>query len=427
MVRTGQTRGGLGGVTRILAGSAAGQGLVILAYPLLSRIYDPADFGLLIVFSAVVSMAGVLSTASLEAAVPLPVDDRDAAAVAWAAVASVVLTAALTAVVGVLAGPWIADLLGVPALAGFWWLVALTVLVLGSYLVFSEWMVRERSYGALGRRNLLQGVGQVCTQLGLGAAGVRPVGLLLGLGAGRLLGIGGLVSRAGLLHQPRPSLAAMKSIVGRYRRFPLVASWSKLLNTAGLEAPLLIISAVYGDARAGLLGLTIRVIGGPAAIIGQAVYQVFNGEASARVRAPGTVLAPFVRGSVLRLLAIGVVPATVLVAFGPGLFAVVFGAQWREAGQFAQVLAVAYLAQFAIAPVSQTLFLLERQGLQLVWDSSRLVLTAGGPVVCGLVGASISTAVLVLAIGHVACYGLLYVLCIRAAQTSDRAGDKRDR
>ncbi|WP_214365445.1 lipopolysaccharide biosynthesis protein [Pseudonocardia sp. H11422] len=414
-------------MTRILAGSAAGQGLVILAYPLLSRIYDPADFGLLIVFSAVVSMAGVLSTASLEAAVPLPVDDRDAAAVAWAAVASVVLTAALTAVVGVLAGPWIADLLGVPALAGFWWLVALTVLVLGSYLVFSEWMVRERSYGALGRRNLLQGVGQVCTQLGLGAAGVRPVGLLLGLGAGRLLGIGGLVSRAGLLHQPRPSLAAMKSIVGRYRRFPLVASWSKLLNTAGLEAPLLIISAVYGDARAGLLGLTIRVIGGPAAIIGQAVYQVFNGEASARVRAPGTVLAPFVRGSVLRLLAIGVVPATVLVAFGPGLFAVVFGAQWREAGQFAQVLAVAYLAQFAIAPVSQTLFLLERQGLQLVWDSSRLVLTAGGPVVCGLVGASISTAVLVLAIGHVACYGLLYVLCIRAAQTSDRAGDKRDR
>ena len=81
----------------------------------------------------------------------------------------------LVGTVGLLAAAPLADLLGVPALAQFWWLVTATVFAIGVYMVLSDWMVRERSYGALGRRNLLQGVGQVATQFGLGLAGVvRP-------------------------------------------------------------------------------------------------------------------------------------------------------------------------------------------------------------------------------------------------------------
>ena len=169
------------------------------------------------------------------------------------------------------------------------------MLAIGSYLVLTEWMVRAQSYGALARRNLLQGVGQVVTQVGLGLAGVRPVGLLLGLAVGRLCGIGGALSEGGLLRRTRPRLPDLVAAVRRYRRFPLVASWSKLLNTAGLQLPLLLISVVYGDAAAGLLGLTVRVIGGPVGVIGQAVYQVFTAEASAKVRGDDRELAAFTR------------------------------------------------------------------------------------------------------------------------------------
>jgi O-antigen/teichoic acid export membrane protein len=410
---------GFGAVSRILAGSVTGQGLVLLAYPILARLYDPAEFGLLVVFTSVVSMVGVLSTASLESAMLLPTEEREAAAVAWAGLASVLLTATVTAVVGWFAGPAIAALLGAPQLGGLWWLVALSVLALGTYLVLTEWMVRAKSYSALARRNLLQGVGQVVTQVGLGLAGVRPVGLLLGLGVGRLCGIGGAVSSGGLLHS-RPRPAEMAAAVSRYRRFPLVASWSKLLNTAGLQVPLLLVSVVYGDARAGLLGLTVRVIGGPAGVIGQAVYQVFTAEASAKVRDADRELAAFTRRSVLRMLALGAGPAALIVALGPVAFGVVFGPEWVESGRFAQLLALAYLAEFAVTPISQTLFILERQGVQLFWDVTRLLLTAGGPIVCGLLGAPIVVAVAVLACAHIASYLLLYVLSMRSARASDR-------
>jgi O-antigen/teichoic acid export membrane protein len=325
----------------------------------------------------------------------------------------------LTAVVGFLVAEPLAELLGVPSLAQYWWLVAATVFVLGAYMVLSEWMVRDRTYGALGRRNLFQGLGQVATQVGLGLAGVRPLGLLLGLGVGRALAMGGLVSRGGLLRQRRPTLAGLRAAVRRFRRFPLLAAPSALVNSAGLEMPLLLVSALYGDVRAGLLGLTIRVFSGPTAIIGQAVSQVYTGETGAALRSPTGELGRLLRGAVRRLLLLGAGPALLLVVAGPWMFGLIFGPTWTEAGEYARFLAVAYLAQFAVTPVSSTLFLLERQGQELVWGCLRLLLTAGGVAACGLLGEPVQIAIVVLAVGHVVSYAVLYGLCLRAVDAAD--------
>src|SRR5690349_3748538 len=334
----------LRGIASILSGSVAGQGVVIVSYPLLTRLYEPGEFGLLTVFTSTVTLIAVLSTAALDGAIPLPPDDRDAAAVAWSALVFVVSTSVVTAVVWGLAADPLAALLGVPQLAAYWWLAALTILALGSYEVFTDWMVRTRRYGALGRRNLFQGVGQVAVQLGLGLAGVRPAGLLLGLAAGRFASLGGLFAPDGLLRQPRPTLAAVRRSISRFRAFPLLALPSSFVNRAGLEVPLLLISALYGDAKTGLLGLTVRVVSGPLATVGQAVYQVFAGESSAAIRDPRGTLGAEIRRSARRLGLVGLVPAVALLGFGPGLFSLVFGAQWAEAGSYARVLAVAYLA-----------------------------------------------------------------------------------
>ena len=409
----------LRGIAGIATGSVAGQAVVLLTYPLLTRLYDPAGFGLLTVFTAVASMIAVASTGSLEVAVPLPERDREATAVAWAALAFVAATGLLTAAVGLVAAQPLAVLLGVPQLAGYWWLVPITVVALGTYLVLSDWMVRDRSYGALGRRNLLQGVGQAGTQLGLGLAGAGPVGLLLGLGAGRVAALGGLLSRRGLLRQPRTSPAGMRAAVRRFRRFPLVAMPSALINSAGIEVPLLLVAARYGEVPAGLLGLTVRVVAGPSLVLGQAAYQVFSGESGAAIRGADAVIGRTVRTSVRRLLLVGAVPAAVVLAAGPALFGLVFGAAWTAAGEYARLLAPAYLLQFAVTPVSATLFLLERQHQELAWVVFRLLLTAGGPLACGLTGAPVWAAVAALSAGHVVSYLVLYRLCVRAADKAD--------
>jgi O-antigen/teichoic acid export membrane protein len=419
MLRRRQLSATARGVSRIVSGSVAGQGLVILCYPVLTRLYDPAEFGLLSVFSSIVGIVSIVSSVSLFQAIPMPADDQEAADLAWTALGFVTLTTVLTAALGLLVGTPLATLLGVPQLAQYWWLVALTVFVMGAYLVLSEWMVRDRSYAALGNRNLFMGVGQAATQVGLGILKVGPLGLLLGVGVGRLCALGGLLSSRGLLNHARPGFRAMRAVLSRFRRFPLLATPSALLNTAGLEAPLLIISAFYGDARAGLLGLTIRVFSGPTLIIGQAIDQVFSGESSAAIRDPQGTLQRLMRTAVRRLVLIGLVPAIILGLFGPWLFELIFGPSWREAGVYAQLLALPYLLQFAVNPISGVLLYLERQGQLLGWSGFRLVLTAGGPAVCAIVGMPVVGAVAILALGHVVSYGVLYFLCARAVGFAD--------
>jgi O-antigen/teichoic acid export membrane protein len=417
----------LGGILTILAGSLVGQGLIVLSMPLLTRLFDPADFGLWAVFSSIVSILAVVATGRLNYAIPLPGDERDALAMVWAGIAFAVGTALALVGIGWAIGGWLVDQIGAPALDGYWWLVAVTVLALGLNDVYAGWLVRQRRYSAIGRRNVVQGTSQVVTQLGLGLAGARPLGLLVGLAAGRLVSAAGLVGdRDAVLRQHVPSWSEVRTVVVRYKRFPLVASWAALINSTGLHAPILVIAAAYGDVAAGLLGLTIRVVGAPASFLGEAVTGVFAGEASAGVRNDAGRLGTWVRGTVLRLIAIGVIPTAVLLIFGPALFAMVFGAEWREAGQFAQLLCWGYFAQFVVSPVSQTLLILEHQGRQLAWDTTRLVLTVGGPAACAWAGAPITTAVLMLSICYAVGYLLLYLLCVRAADAADRKRSSAD-
>ena len=96
---------------------------------------------------------------------------------------------------------------------------------------------------------------------------------------------------------------------------------------------MLLISAFYGDARAGLLGLTVRVVAAPSMIIGQAVAQVFTGESSAAIREPKGTLAPMLRYTVGRLLMVGALPTAVLVLAAPWLFGLIFGPDVDRGGQ----------------------------------------------------------------------------------------------
>jgi O-antigen/teichoic acid export membrane protein len=411
--------GSTASVLWILVGSGFGQLIALAVSPVLTRLYTPAQFGLLTVFISVTSVLGTFVVFRFDAAIPLPRSDRVAAAVAWLGLGlTVVLSLAIGLLGPVLAGP-VSRLVGSPDLAGVWWLVAAATFMIAVDSVLLTWMVREKRYRALALRNVLQGVGQAGGQVGLGWTAAGPVGLLIGWIIGRIAAVGGLFSRGGLFRQGVPRRATMRLAASRYRRFPLIASWSALLNSLGQQAPFLVISAYYGSVTIGLLGLTVRVMAAPVTLIGQAVARVFQGEASAAVRERSRPLRPIVRSNATVLLAIAAPLAVLVLILGPWLFAVVFGRGWQQAGEFARILALGYVAQLAVSPISQTLLILEKQGTQLAWDALRMIVTVGGPLVAAIAGATPTQAILVLAAGYVVCYSTLFVTCYRAAGRHD--------
>ena len=63
-------------VVTLASGTAMGQLLLVLALPVLTRLYSPADYGALAVYSATLTVLLVLVSLRFEVAIPLPEDDQ---------------------------------------------------------------------------------------------------------------------------------------------------------------------------------------------------------------------------------------------------------------------------------------------------------------------------------------------------------------
>jgi len=359
-----------------MAGTLAGQVVVFLAAPVLSRLYTPADFGVLAVFTSVVMVLSTIAALRLEQAVPLPDEEQEAFVLVEIASTVILVSTILALAFSIAKGDEMASAVGQASLAPWLPLAAVAAGVTAGFMVLNQLAVRQGRFVAIGLRNFTQASSTVATQLTLGAAGLRPGGLMLGLVLGQAVGAVGLLRGSGLggsatWQALRP--ARLWRHLQRYRSFVLVLTPAGLMNVLGVQIPVVLFSAFYGGVATGWLGLTQRVLWIPVLLLGTAVAQVYVNQAARLARSDRPELHTLFTSASRKLALVGVVCAVPLLVAGPELFGWVFGARWTTAGVYAAYLAPALAIQVVAFPLSQTLIVLDRAGLQLVWDGARLL------------------------------------------------------
>ena len=374
----------LGDILILAGGTGVAQIIVILAMPFLTRIYSPEDFGGFTVFVSTTGLLVVISALRYEVAIPLPASSLIATNLTVLSGLIVLGMSVLTSIVVLFFGSTLAQRLSVPQLIPYLWLIPLGMLVGGWFQVLSYWHVREKLFPDLMRAKVTQSASMVGGQLLMGVMDARGVGLVGGYVLGRTVA-GGLLVYS-LAYRGRSlftaiNLADMKTAAIRYRRFPLISSWSALLNHGGLQAAPLLFAAFLGAEAAGWFGLAQRVAGVPLALIGKSVSQVYFSEASRlRNENPLAMRRLFVRTSWKLFQYVGV-PLMLGGLTAPWTFGVVFGERWRVSGWYIVALLPMFLGQIVVTPLSQTLNILERQDLQLIWDVSRFIAVVGTVII----------------------------------------------
>lgn len=142
---------------------------------------------------------------------------------------------------------------------------------------------------------------------------------------------------------------------------------SSLLNAAVGQLPLLIIGARHGVMAAGLFALTQRVLAAPISLLAASVLEVFKRESVRQYQEHGDCR-PAYRHALRVLLTLGAAPALVLWVASPALFAFVFGAGWRGAGELAQIMAPLFFLNFIAGPLSYVFSVAGRQKIELLWQ-----------------------------------------------------------
>lgn len=411
-LRSTETGSFLNKVGILGGGAAAEQAFSILAYPLLTRLYRPADLGIASVFSSLLAFVMVASALRYEFAIPLPADKDRAANLVALSLIVVLGMSTISALLVLLLRRTLADLVGSPELGIYLWLLPFAVLAGGAYRVLTYWAIRHKDYGRIARTRFAQGSVQAACQILFGGIQAGPLGLIGGDALGQTAGTLSLGSP--LLKRPvgrlgKISAKGIKEAASRYKRFPMFSAGSALINTGGLQLPFVLFAGLYGPRLAGWLVLGQRFIGLPAYLIGQAVSQIYLAEASHLADRPGDLRRMFIKTG-RRMGVMGLVPIVLLMAVGPWAFSLLFGPQWREGGVYVQILGLMILVQFVVVPLSQTLNLLERQHWQLFWDVGRLILVAGSIVGAFYLGWSGRRAVAVYGLSMLTCYIVLYAL-----------------
>jgi lipopolysaccharide exporter len=376
-------------VLKLMSGTVAAQLLMVLASPVLTRLFGPEVFGEFSVFSAIVIVLTGILCLKYEEAIMLPASDTDALHLLIGNLVISVSISILTIPAVFLFGDALSTLLNAPDLKLLLWFIPALLLFGGlgnGHPALNYWLARTKRYKELSIARVIGALTTTVFQLGLGIIGfTSSLGLVIGTAAGSV------VSPLFLARQiwikdiraflPSIQIRTIFNVLSRYKNFPLYNIWSVLLNTISWQIPIFLLSYFFSTTISGFYALGFRLFQVPMSLIGSSYAQVFYKQIS-DAKQEGK-LTDVVKKTFGNLVDLGLFPFLILTIIGREVFALIFGPQWSEAGVYAQILGVWAFVWFISSPLSNLYNLLEKQklllGVNIMILASRLLsLLVGG-------------------------------------------------
>lgn len=375
-------------VITLVTGTTFSQALLILVAPILTRLYNPVDFGVFTLYSSILGILAVVACCRYELAIVLPKKDEDAANVLVLSIFICFIMAVLTLFLVAFFRIQIARVFGANELATWLWFMPISLIAAGLFQAFNYWSTRYKQFRRLAIRQITQSTVTAATQIGTAALypAASAGGLICGSIVGQVIATGRLVWQIvredgniifNAVHRNR-----LLCMLNRYKEFPLYSSWAILLNTFSTMLPALLLGYFFNPIVVGFYALGQRVLNMPMSLVGSSLAQVFYPEASEKSRLGSLDQITF--NLFKRLVSIGVVPILLLTIVAPDLFGIVFGNQWVVAGEYVRWLSIWIFFQFVSSPLATVYMILEKQKEFLFFNSLLLLTRLTALIVGGL-------------------------------------------
>jgi O-antigen/teichoic acid export membrane protein len=359
--------------------TAASAGSVVIPFalaPVWSRVYPVEYFSVTAVVQVIPGILANWATLAYHTAIQTPAEEDEAFALMKVALllCCVVGAAVLGVVLG--AGGWIAThLLGEPEVGPWLWAAPVLCTAIAATLTLDQWMIREGRLGRLATSLLITtAFGALPPALGLrnpGRTNYILWGLLSATVAGALirLGMSGVVPRWRREGQGGPGL---REVATRFARFPRDIVPSTLLTGLSTQLPQLMLARHFPQAVVGQYSRAGTILTIPIQVLGKPIAAVFQHQAGRAFRATGDCRAEL-RVALVQLTLTFVVTYGGIAILAPWLYPWFLGPAWREAGSFAQPLAITYMVMAIGTPLSAVFAISGHTRRDLAWQAFRMV------------------------------------------------------
>jgi O-antigen/teichoic acid export membrane protein len=363
-------------VLLLSGGTVAAQVLAAVSAPVITRLFSPAEFGMLGAYTALLAVLSSGITFRYEWAIALAESELEAVNVFALAIGIATLNSAILLIAILALRPWLSSAIADCAL----WLPP-GVLALAVYRTLSVWAIRRHEYRALAETKITQTASMVGIQIGSGLLRVGAAGLLIGQIAGQAGGCGTLARRM-LLSGGWLRSICLKEIwraARKFARFPKFSTAAALLNSCSEGLPVLCFIWMFGPVVTGYYTLVQRLVFVPGNAVVSSVSQVFFGESChlQRESRPDLIRKNYIQ-RFWQLLLLGVSGAAIGAAIAPYAIPMLFGPDWRQAGVCFQIFAPVLATWLPASSLSGVLDAFQRQDLHLRREIVRIALVLGG-------------------------------------------------
>lgn len=357
------------------SGTTIAQLISIGTAPIVYRLYEKVDYGTLGLYMAITGVLGVFSTFQYSQTILLEKEDEDSRAAMWlnrfVNTMFTILVFLFVLVFKNYIGGWANNELITPWL----FMAPISIFFAGQNEIFRVWANRKKEYKLLTLNSIVIAVTVPIFSIGIGLIHDGPLGLFIGLLSSQLIPaivlLLGLRSKYNLGYKgltiSRIVLLAKENV-----NFPLYTLPSEFINRFTNQLPVFMLSRFVGPSAVALYNLSSRMLGLPISLISNAISEVFRQRAAHDYNEHGNCRPIFLK-TFKTLALVSIIPALVIVFFGPELFAFFFGEKWREAGVYSQILIVLFTARMVVSPLTYMYFVAQRQREDFIWHIWMLI------------------------------------------------------
>ncbi|MEL3911678.1 lipopolysaccharide biosynthesis protein [Treponema pedis] len=349
-------------VLLLAVGSSVGQLINLVFQPFITRIYSPEDMGVFSALLAIVSMWTVVSAGRYELAIVLPEEKKHAKAIVF-------LCLIIAVIVSFIAGFWyfLKHLLKFNSNSLFlknylFLFITPLVFINACDLILMKVAVREKQVRGLSLSQIGRQLGDKLTKIGLGVVCQRPISLIIGNIIGQLIRVCVIfyfVIESFFKDSCEVQRRDIFVVAKRYKKFPLVSSFSALLDVASVQVPIILLSSLFSEELVGYYGLCLAVLSVPMGVVGSSIGNVFV-EKIARVKNDIIYVQNLTLNLFKKLLLIGTLGMSFIVMYGDLIFYFIFGKTWKFAGICAMWSAPGLVLVLAFSPLSSLFSVYEK-------------------------------------------------------------------
>lgn len=359
-------------VGTLLAGNISAQVVGFLVIPIITRLYNPDDFGFMTLISSLIGVTSVIACFRYEIPIALPRTDVKAQNI----LALCLLIAFVYSLFLFFLVPFLRDnidsLLNKEHIKNLIWFVPIGVFGTGLELPLRYWYIRKKKFYLLSIYQVATSVTSASIKI---LAGVLFGSLAFWLIAGNVIGL--LIPVAILLfkfineHLPEFETNISKKrvvdVAKEFNKFPTYNVPTALMNSFSQNIPTFLFAYYFSSEIVGFYGLASTVLRKPIILLSDAIRKVFFQKVSELQSAGQSLRENFIKAT-LGLVVVGVIPFGGVVLGGEWIFSVLFGEDWSTAGYYSQLIAPWLFLGFINPPATQIILVKQKLSFDLKWN-----------------------------------------------------------